>query len=93
MNERSGKMEGIQRIREAIEAGESMTTEDIVLSFLEECILRDIEPRGAWEALQKFIPRLKAILAEQEKQKAAKECDSLTAIDGMPYEEHTNKKL
>lgn len=63
MNERSGKMEGIQRIREAIEAGESMTTEDIVLSFLEECILRDIEPRGA---LQRFIPRLKAILESHQ---------------------------
>lgn len=73
-------MKGIQRIREAIEAGESMPTEDIVLSFLEECALRDIETREAWEALQRFLPRLKAIL---ESEKAAKERDSLTA-NGMP---------
>lgn len=85
MNERSGKMEGIQRIREAIEAGESMTTEEIILALIEEAIKRDVDP---WKALQEFIPRLKAILAEQEK--AAKERDSLTAIDGIPTR-HTNK--
>lgn len=73
-------MKGIQRIREAIEAGESMLTDDIVLALIEECFIRDIEPR---RVLKQFIPQLKALADQQEKQKAAKERDSLTA-NGMP---------
>lgn len=68
-------MKGIKRIEEA---QGNMKVEEIILALLEEAIKRDVDP---WKALQEFIPRLKAILAEQEK--AAKERDSLTA-NGMP---------
>jgi hypothetical protein len=78
-------MKGIKRIEEA---QGNMKVEEIILALLEEAIKRDVDP---WKALQEFIPRLKAILAEQEK--AAKGSDAPKTANGMPYEEHTNKKL